>query len=88
LPFIADPICPADKPYFIGWYCDSNKRYDVGDTLPNNVKSIRLYAKYSSECPLPSHSICLIDNWKQTNYNNINRDNIYNIVYELSYPIS
>ena len=61
------PICPADKPYFGGWYTEAGgagTKYSADSTAPSQ-DSLTLYAFYSAVA-LKSDTVDLNRHWRQS----------------------
>lgn len=76
------PICPADKPYFGGWYTEADGtgiKYSADSTAPSQ-DSLTLYAFYSAVA-LKSYTVDLNGQWRQsasqTNPDSVMYDGVY-----------
>ena len=77
------PTCPADKPYFGGWYTEANgvgTKYTASSTAPSQ-DSLTLYAFYSA-VQLKSYTVDLNGQWRQSTTQTNPDSVVYDGVYE------
>ena len=77
------PICPADKPYFGGWYTEAGgagTKYSADSTAPSQ-DSLTLYAFYSAVA-LKSYTVDLNGQWRQSTSQTNPDSVVYDGVYE------
>lgn len=77
------PTCPADKPYFGGWYTEADgagTKYSANSTAPSQ-DSLTLYAFYSA-VQLKSYTVDLNGQWRQSTTQTNPDSAMYDGVYE------
>ena len=80
---LPEPTCPADKPYFGGWYTEADgagTKYSANSTAPNQ-DSLTLYAFYSA-VQLKSYTVDLNNQWRQSTSQTNPDSTVYDGVYE------
>lgn len=77
------PTCPADKPYFGGWYTEldgAGTKYSANSTAPSQ-DSLTLHAFYSA-VSLKSYTVDLNGQWRQSTAQTNPDSSMYDGVYE------
>ena len=80
---LPEPTCPADKPYFGGWYTEAGgagTKYSAASTVPSQ-DSLTLYAFYSA-VQLKSYTVDLNNQWRQSTTQTNPDSAAYDGVYE------
>ena len=80
---LPEPTCPADKPYFNGWYTEADgagTKYSANSTAPSQ-DSLTLYAFYSA-VQLKSYTVDLNNQWRQSTAQTNPDSAVYDGVYE------